>query len=153
MLQRKLEKVQTHFKALEDYHNYIKKMGFDFSLDAYEELEIEQRAVLEAYLKRFASLQDYLGAKVFKTLLDSAGISYTKMSEVLTLVENEGIIDLDKWIEFRNIRNDLEHDYPDKLDEALQDAQFCYEHFETMREIVQKVVDFARKYDADIKIH
>jgi len=58
----------------------------------------------------FASLQDYLGTKVFRSLLDIAGISYTKMSEVLTLVEKEEIIDLDLWVEFRNIRNDLEHD-------------------------------------------
>ena len=148
MLEQKLKKVQAHFKALQDYHDYIQKLGFDFSLDGYEELGIEQRAVLDAYLKRFASLQDYLGAKVFKALLDSAGISYTKMSEVLMLVENEGIIDLESWIEFRNIRNDLEHDYPDRLDEALKDARFCYEHFGAMQEIVKKVFEFARRYGA-----
>ena len=41
------------------------------------------------------------------------------MSEVLTLIEKEGIMDLDTWIEFRNIRNNLEHDYPDELEDAL----------------------------------
>ena len=111
-----------------------------------------QKALLEAYLKRFASLQDYLGAKVFKTLLDSAGISYSKMSEVLTLIEKEGIIDLDKWIEFRNIRNELEHDYPDEIEEALQDLKYCIDSFDYMESVVKKVFDFARNYDESIKL-
>ncbi len=152
MIEHQLKKVQAHFTALKNYHTYIKELGFGFSVDEYNHLTIEQKAVLEAYLKRFASLQDYLGAKVFKSLLDSAGISYRKMSDVLMLIENEGIIDLDSWIEFRNIRNDLEHDYPDELEEALQDARFCFENFETMQEIVKKVFIFARRFGANTSI-
>jgi len=146
-LKHQLVKVQSHYQALKEYHNYIKKSSFDFSLDSFEKLSIQDRAVLEAYLKRFSSLQDYLGAKVFKTLLDSAGISYTKMSEVLTLVEKEEIINFDRWIEFRNLRNDLEHDYPDELDEALQDLKECFDSFEEIEKIVKRVFAFARKYD------
>ena len=147
-LEYQLKKVAFHFKALKEYHDYINDIEFDFSVDAFHQLTLEQRAVIEAYLKRFASLQDYLGAKVFKSLLDSAGISYTKMSDVLTLMESEGIIELDSWIEFRAIRNDLEHDYPDELEEALKDAKFCFDSFEQMQEIVQKVFAFARRFGA-----
>ena len=106
--------------------------------------------MLEAYLKRFASLQDYLGAKIFKLLLDISGISYTKMSEVLVIIEKEGIINFDKWIEFREIRNELEHDYPDDLLEALSDLKFCINNFNEMENIVMKVFEFARKYGANI---
>ena len=147
-LKNQLEKVSFHFKALKEYYDYIKDLGFDFSVDAFHHLTLEQRAVIEAYLKRFASLQDYLGARVFKSLLDSAGISYTKMSDVLILMESEGIIELDSWIEFRAIRNDLEHDYPDEFEEALKDAKFCFDSFEQMQEIVQRVFAFARRFGA-----
>jgi predicted transcriptional regulator len=95
-------------------------------------------------------LQDYLGAKVFKSLLDISGISYTKMSEVLVLIEKEEIISLDRWIEFRNIRNELEHDYPDELEEALQDLKYCVDNFEYLKSVVKKVLDFARRYGASI---
>jgi len=42
---------------------------------------------LDAYLKRFSSVQDFLGAKVFSLLLDISGIGDTKMSEVLFAIE------------------------------------------------------------------
>jgi hypothetical protein len=148
ILQKQLQKVLSHYEALEAYRTFVEEMGFDFSIEAFDELDTPQRAVLEAYLKRFASLQDFLGAKVFRSLLDVSGISYTKMSEVLTLIEKEGIIDLDTWIEFRNIRNNLEHDYPDELEDALRDVKYCVDRFAYMYDVVKKVLAFAEKYDA-----
>jgi len=108
--------------------------------------------LLDAYLKRFASLRDYLGAKVFKNLLDIAGIIYTKMSEVLTLIEKENIISLDRWIEFRNVRNELEYDYPDVLEEALNGLKYCVDNVYYMETIVKKVFEFSSKYDENIKL-
>ncbi len=148
ILQKQLKKVNLHYKALKEYKEYINQLNFDFSIDEFNLLTIEKKAVLEAYLKRFASIQDYLGAKVFRSLLDVAGISYTKMSEVLTLIENEEIIELDKWIDFRNIRNNLEHDYPEDLEDALQNLKYCVNSFSEMEEIVKNVFKFARKYNA-----
>ena len=152
ILSKQLQKVKRHFEALKEYKEFINKMEFDFTKENFLFLETSQKAVLDAYLKRFASLQDYLGATVFRSLLDIAGITYTKMSEVLTLIENEEIISLDKWIEFRNVRNELEHDYPEELEDALNDLKYCVENFEYMKEMVQKVFEFSRKYNANIKL-
>jgi hypothetical protein len=146
ILHKQLQKVQSHYQALKEYREFIKQIGFGFTSDEFEHLNIQTKAVLEAYLKRFSSLQDYLGAKVFKTLLSVAGVSYTKMSEVVFLIEREEIIDFDSWIEFRNIRNELEHDYPDELQEALNDLKYCVDSFEEMERIVQRVIDFAKRY-------
>jgi hypothetical protein len=150
VLSKQLEKVQRHYEALREYKAYIEATSFDFSVERFRELDTPQKAVLDAYLKRFAALQDYLGAKVFKSLLDASGIAYTKMSEVLTLIESEGIISLDRWIEFRNIRNDLEHDYPDELAETLQDLAYCVRHFDYMEQVVADVMQFAERYGAHI---
>ena len=152
MIKNKLSKVTAHYKALKEYKNEIDKMDFDYTIDGFRELNVYQKALIDAYLKRFASLQDYLGAKVFSTLLDMAGINYIKMSEVLSLIEKEEIIDLDKWIEFRNVRNDLEHDYPDELLDALEDLRFCIKSFDELEEIVFRVFNFVRNYDESIKL-
>ncbi len=153
VFKKQLEKVKKHYESLKEYKEYIDHMGFDFTKDGFFYLYTAKKAVLEVYLKRFASLQDYLGAKVFKSLLDRAGISYLKMSEVLSLIEKEEIINLDKWIELRNIRNDLEHNYPDELQEALNDLKYCIDSFDYIEEVVYKVFDFARRYDESIKLH
>jgi len=146
ILQKQLNKVHAHYQALKEYREFIQTMGFGFSADEFGHLQTPTKAVLEAYLKRFSSLQDYLGAKVFKSLLDVAGVSYTKMSEVIFLIEREGIIDFDRWIEFRNIRNELEHDYPDELQEALDDLKYCVDGFEEMERIIQSIFEFAKRY-------
>jgi len=151
-LKHQLNKVKAHYLALKEYYNYINDSKFDFDISSFEKLQVQDRGVLEAYLKRFASLQDYLGAKVFKGLLDISGISYSKMSEVLILMEKEEIIDLDQWIAFRNIRNNLEHDYPDELQDALNDLRYCIDSFKEIERVVIRVFEFARRYDESIKL-
>ncbi|MDM8568585.1 hypothetical protein QUF50_03545 [Thiotrichales bacterium HSG1] len=46
-------------------------------------LKPETRAILDAYLKRFSSMQDFMGAKIFALLLEIAGINNNTMSEIL----------------------------------------------------------------------
>ncbi len=153
IIQKQLQKTKRHYEALKEYREFIDEMGFDFSIDGFERLDTPQRAVLEAYLKRFSALQDYLGAKVFRGLLDIAGVSYSKMSEVITLIEKEEIIELDIWIEFRNIRNELEHDYPDELEEALEDLKICVDSFGYMQGVVKRVFEFVGRYDESITLY
>jgi hypothetical protein len=144
VLNKRLEKVNAHFKALKEYKEFIENLGDIYNVKDFEKLNLQERAVLEAYLKRFASLQDYLGAKVFPLLLENKGIIANRMSEVVSVVEKEGIIDLDIWIKFRQVRNELEHDYPDDLEEALEDLKYCIDNFDEIEEIVKKVFDYAK---------
>ncbi len=146
IVKKQLQKVQMHFDALQAYKDFIDEMAFGFTPDEFHKLSVAQKGVLEAYLKRFSSVQDYLGAKVFKSLLEIAGISYSKMSEVIFLIEKEGIIDFDKWIEFRDVRNELEHDYPDELEDTLRGLKYCVDSFSQIEEIVKRVFDFSKSY-------
>ena len=42
----------------------------------------------------------------------------------------------------------LEHDYPDELDDALADLNDCIDYFDYMNEVVTKVFAFAERYHA-----
>jgi hypothetical protein len=113
----------------------------------FDELKPQERAVLDAYLKRFSSVQDFLGAKIFSLLLEISGINSSKMSEVLYHIEKEEIIDtLDEWIELREVRNELEHDYPENLQEALDDLKICVESFEKIEKYYLNSLNFANRY-------
>ena len=153
ILEKRLNKAKKHYEALRDYHSFIQKTGDIYSPYFFNSLKIEEKAILEAYLKRFASLQDYLGAKIFPLLLENAGISVNKMSEVLFYIEKEEIIDsLDNWIELREKRNELEHDYPEELEEALQDLKFCVDSFERLEKYYLNSLQFFKKYQWDLVI-
>jgi len=150
ILKKRFEKLDKHYVALKDYKSFIEDILKEKNIyDAFvfNTLKIEERAVLDAYLKRFSSLQDFLGAKIFTLLLEIAGINNSKMSEVLYAIEKEEIIDsLDNWIELREIRNELEHDYPEELQEALEDLKFCIDSFAKLESYYLNSVYFANRY-------
>ncbi len=137
-----------HTRLLKLEKNYInqileKKNFYDEYI--FKTLKLEEKAVLEAYLKRFAFLQDFLGEKVFPLLLSVAGINASKMSEVLYKMEKDNIIDsLGNWIELREIRNELEHDYPTDTERPLKDLAFCINSFELLEKYYLNSWEFAK---------
>jgi len=139
-----------HYKAFAEYKILIDDIMLN--IDVYNpmlfnELKPDKRAIFDAYLKRFSSLQDFLGSKIFPMLLDIAGIVNSSMSEVLYHIEKEGIIDsIDKYIKLREIRDQLEHDYPKNLQEALDDLKFCIDNFYTIKNYYFNSINFANKY-------
>ena len=150
ILKKRFEKLEKHYLALKAYKELIDKLvdKIDiYTIENFNALKIEDKAILDAYLKRFSSVQDFLGAKIFSPLLDIAGINSGKMSEVLYIIEKEGIIDsLDHWIELREVRNELEHDYPDNLEAALQDLKFCINSFASLESYYVNALKFAQRY-------
>ena len=150
VLTARFSKLQKHYVALKEYKDLISALLKEkniYEQFVFNTLKPQEKAILDAYLKRFTSVQDFLGAKIFSLLLEVAGISGSKMSEVLYNIEKEQIIDsLDNWIELREVRNELEHDYPEELEEALKDLKFCIDSFEKLESYYLNSLDFAKKY-------
>ena len=151
ILQKRFDKLEKHYVAIKEYKSLIDDLLEQTNIYdpfTFNTLKPEKRAILDAYLKRFASIQDFLGAKIFSLLLDVAGINNTKMSEVLSNIEKENIIDsLENWIELREVRNELEHDYPDELQEALDDLKYCIDNFEKLQSYYLNSLNFFKKYN------
>ena len=150
ILKKRFDKLEKHYIAIKEYKilidNLLKERNI-YEQFVFNTLKPEKRAILDAYFKRFASIQDFLGAKIFSLLLDVAGINNTKMSEVLSNIEKENIIDsLENWIELREVRNELEHDYPDQLQEALNNLKYCINSFEQLESYYLNSLTFFKKY-------
>nr|VFK78696.1 MAG: hypothetical protein BECKSD772D_GA0070982_102217 [Candidatus Kentron sp. SD] len=61
------------------------------------------------------------------------------------MVEREGIIEsLQDWIELREIRNDLEHDYPGDLRAALSALKTCVSGFAKLEKYYRNTIGFLR---------
>lgn len=150
ILEKRFEKLEKNYKALKEYKFLIDELLQTkniYDQFIFNTLVPKERAILDAYLKRFSSVQDFLGAKIFPLLLEISGINSSKMSEVLYHIEKEEIIDsLDEWIELREIRNELEHDYPEELQEALNDLKFCIDSFEKIEKYYCNSLNFAKRY-------
>jgi len=152
ILSARLEKLEKNFEAIRSYKLLIDALSAKkdiFNGSVFVTLVPEEKALFDAYLKRFASIQDFLGSKIFPLLLEISGIVNAKMSEVLIQMEKEEIIDnLDNWIELREKRNNLEHDYPDDLEDALRDLRFCVDSLSRLESYYARVIAFTRRYGA-----
>ncbi len=151
ILKKRFSKLTSHYIALTQYKQLIDDLLQKediLKIEKFNFIEPSQRAIFDAYLKRFASIQDFLGAKIFPILLQLNGIFTTKMSEVIYHIEKEEIIDsLEQWVELREIRNELEHDYPEELAEALNDLKYCIDHYETLKLYYDNSISFAKRFN------
>jgi hypothetical protein len=93
-------------------------------------LQDEEMAYLELMTNRFAKLQDMIGSKVFPYLIqcmmeDTKGPSFL---DLLSLLEKLDLIpSVEFWIDLRNIRNFVSHEYPDDLDLTVKHLNQIYE--------------------------
>ncbi|MDF1883843.1 nucleotidyltransferase substrate binding protein, partial [Sulfurimonas sp. SAG-AH-194-C21] len=109
----------------------------DFSKDVFD--DDENVKTIDAFIYRFVKLQDYIGDKLFKELLRAVAEYKENMSmlDVLDKLEKLEIIpDEDRWLDYREVRNKLTHEYPDNENEILEGIQISLEYFQEMKQMV-----------------
>lgn len=85
------------------------------SAEVYEAFTPEQVRCVDQYLFRFAKLQDAMGAKIFRTLLEfwDEDVTNLPMRDILDRLERYRLLpSTEEWVYIRELRNELAHDYP-----------------------------------------
>ncbi|MCE3231208.1 MAG: hypothetical protein K0R52_1136 [Alphaproteobacteria bacterium] len=86
------------------------------SFQDVEAFTFDEMLLWEMFVNRFSKLQDLMGAKIFKAVIDYAGESTdsTTLIDRINILEKLGIIDDSAvWKDLREMRNHLAHEYPD----------------------------------------
>jgi hypothetical protein len=81
------------------------------------QLNNDDYAYLDVMAVRYAKLQDIIGAKIFYLLLESMAesIENNRFLDVLAHLEKIGILESTNfWIDLRNVRNFIAHEYPEE---------------------------------------
>jgi uncharacterized protein with HEPN domain len=108
------------------------------------ESDIELAERVEAFVGRFARLQDTVGDKMLPVLLIALGENATVVIDNLDRAERLGwIISADTWMTMRNLRNQMIHEYvedPAVLASALQAGHdFVPELVATAKKMIAEV--------------
>ena len=102
--------IQRIDEALEAMHTDI-----PMSVDSYTNLDENQIRCMDQFIFRFSKLQDAMGAKIFRYVLEYLVeyVSALPMRDILNLLERYHFIDsADEWGYIRELRNEIAHDYP-----------------------------------------
>lgn len=90
-------------------------VNIPMSADCYSNLTTEQVRCIDQFIFRFSKLQDSMGAKIFRYILEylDEDITALPMRDILNRLERYLIIpSADEWTYIRELRNEISHDYP-----------------------------------------
>lgn len=92
------------------------KPRFPMNAETLSSLTETDQAIMDQLILRYSKLQDAMGARLFPALLDvlqEPGDLDTFVDK-LNRLEKLGVIEsAEQWQEFREMRNQFAHDYPD----------------------------------------
>lgn len=96
---------------------------------------------LDVLAFRFAKLQDLIGNKIFREYLEAvefptAGKNFL---ELLKELEKENIVEIDRWSEFRSVRNSIAHDYPDDENDKIEAINYLIINIPHLMDIIEKI--------------
>jgi len=139
------EKVALHKKRLTQALKEIDKWE---SMDSRIFEDFEKVKVVDTFIYRFIKYQDIIGDKLFKLFLDEIGEYKDSMSliDVLDKLEKFNIIqDSRSWFEYRKLRNQLTHEYPNNEDEIIEGIVLAKNAFYDIENILQNILNYLNK--------
>ena len=120
----------------------LDSLGLDgpMSVEQYVDLSAEQIRCIDQFIFRFAKLQDVMGGKLFRYILEylDEDVSELPMRDILNKLERFQIVpDAHEWVYIRELRNNVAHDYPQSDNEVVS----------AVNELISKLDTVASIYD------
>ena len=109
----------------------------------------ENQRLVNSFLFNFSKIQDKIGSKLFKhVLVELKEINdyAIPMKDVVNILEKLEIIEsADDWDKLREIRNILSHEYPDSINERIQNIKLALNGYELMINLYRKLKEYSVK--------
>ena len=144
-LQLYFEEGEKHIEKIHKAINVLEKY-YPFTIDTLEELNEIEKDKLDVLAFRFAKLQDLIGEKIFRNILNLMGFNTQKpFIEILAEFERENILEINKWIALRNARNSISHEYPDSqelidgINFLIQNSNYLILVFEKLKRLFNEI--------------
>lgn len=117
---------------------YAEVVSFSDDLNAEALDDFNKVKVIDSFILRFIKIQDLMGNKLFREVLIVLGEYEASMSmlDVLDRLEKlELIPSALRWMDYRNLRNILTHEYPDNRVELIEGVQLALQVFQEILHI------------------
>jgi len=140
-LQKYFSECDKHLQRIEEAYEDIKNL-VPLSVDKYKKLSKAEVQPMDQYLFRFAKLQDTMGDKIFKLIIQIYDQSSAQISfiDILNRLEKIGFLNSSKeWLNLRVIRNEIAHQYDDEPDGMSQAINNIVNQKEIIKEIYLKI--------------
>jgi hypothetical protein len=147
MLQPAVRECQLHKRRI-DYALERLKGRFPLSGGDWQNLDDETVADIDQLLFRYSKLQDAVGQRLFPAILLLGGefIDEETFIDKLNRLEKLGAIpSAEQWLQLRQIRNRMTHEYPDAPERNAQNVNQVVDSLTTLNTHLAAAEDFATR--------
>ena len=134
------DELDIHFKRIDMILPEIKSY-LPFENDDFE--DIEKIKAIDSFIYRFTKIQDKMGDKFFPAILRELQEYKNSMAliDVLNKMEKLELLEKsDDWIDYRKLRNNLTHEYPNNSEDIVEAINISIEVYEDMKKIYHKML-------------
>ena len=144
-------RLKSTIQVCQKHHQRMKyalvSLGDIFPVDAatYHLFSPEQIGHTDQFLYRFSQLQDTLGRKLFPLILEGLGEYDQGMAfiDMLNRLERLQIIDsAQQWLDLREIRNLVTHEYPENEKEVVEGLNELHVQSEYLETVLQNSTSY-----------
>ena len=140
-LQREFEVCEKHIlrinEALEELSSTL-----PLTIENYAQLNSGQIRCIDQFIFRFSKLQDAMGAKIFRYILEylDEDVTSLPMRDILNRLEKYKFLpDANEWIYIRELRNEIAHDYPLMENDVVHILNELFSKVDVMYSIYDKL--------------
>ncbi len=140
-LQEAIQLCTVHCERMSFAHGKLKHY-FPLSKEAYLNMLPEDMSFFDQLIFRFSKLQDSMGKKLFPALLESLeeDIQGLPFIDILTKLEElQFLEDKNVWLQLRETRNTVTHEYPFITDEMISGLNLLSKHSQVLSEVWERM--------------
>lgn len=136
-----IQENDMHLKRLERAKGLLEPL-FPLEVEQFESLSEEQIEHIDQFIYRFTKLQDSMGRRLLPALYtwlenDDRPVPFLDM---LNRLEQLGILeDVSRWQFYRNLRNNLAHDYPESIEQTVQTLNILFREIDALESLYQRL--------------
>ena len=139
-LEKKLYECDKHVQKLYDAKEFLADI-MPLTLEKYQNIDKIQSSFIDQLNFRFSKLQDTVGESIIKSLLILAKEPVEKMTflDMLNRLDKLEILEKDRWLELREARNEIAHEYSFNQQEVVDNINLIYKKTDELIMVYKKL--------------
>lgn len=145
-LSQKLFECDKHIEKLNDAREYLQSI-FPLTLESFLKIDKIQSSFIDQLNFRFSKLQDTIGESIIKGILILSQEDVKKMTflDMLNRLEGLEVLDKGRWLNLREVRNEIAHEYSFNQDEVVESINMIYDKSDELIKIYKNLSFFIEK--------
>lgn len=139
-----INECKKHKLRIEESFDEIHSI-FPISSKKYQELDSNEIKNIDQYLFRFAKMQDTIGQKLFKIVVDDFVEDSSSLSliDILNKLEKIGIVSsMNDWQILRTARNNIAHQYDDEPEEMADAINKIFAQKDVLLDVFSNIENY-----------